>query len=271
MANIIDERLDEVELENDEELQSFDDSQNEQPDEGMELQEEQHQEVDDIPEKYRNKDIRDIVAMHQNAEQLLGKQGQEVGELRRVVDDFIKTQTAQNNAPAELQDFDEADFFADPKNAVEKLLNNHPSIKESQQLSIELKQQSILAKLKATHPDYMKIVQDANFAEWVGKSKIRTKLLREADTNYDFDAADELLTLWKERQGTLKTTVEAEKIQRKRQVKTASAGTSNGSGERSSRKIYRRADIIELMHTNPSRYEALMPEIRAAYAEGRVK
>ena len=269
MANIIDERLDEVELENDEEFQSFDDSQDEQPEEREEQL--QQPEEDIIPEKYRNKGIKDIVAMHQNAEQLLGKQGQEVGELRRVVDDFIKTQTTQNNAPAELQDFDEADFFADPKNAVEKMLNNHPSIKESRQLSTELRQQSILAKLKASHPDYMNVIKDSNFADWVEKSKIRTRLLREADTGYDFDAADELLTLWKERQGTLQTTVEAEKIQRKQQVKTASTGTSTGSGEKSSRKVYRRADIIELMHTNPSRYEALMPEIRAAYAEGRVK
>lgn len=269
MANIIDERLDEEELENDEEFQSFDDSQ-EQPEEREEDLQEQPEEYT-VPDKYRNKDIKDVVAMHQNAEQLLGKQGQEVGELRRVVDDFIKTQTTQNNAPAELQDFDEADFFADPKTAVEKLLNNHPSIKQSQQLSTELKQQSILAKLKNSHPDYMKVVQDSNFADWVEKSKIRTRLLKEADTGYDFDAADELLTLWKERQGTLQTTVEAEKIQRKQQVRTASTGTSNGSGEKSSRKVYRRADIIELMHTNPSRYEALMPEIRAAYAEGRVK
>ena len=43
-----------------------------------------------------------------------------------------------------------------------------------------------------------------------------------------------------------------------------------GAGE-SSRKVYRRADLIKLKLTDPSRYEALQDDILAAYAEGRVK
>jgi hypothetical protein len=41
--------------------------------------------------------------------------------------------------------------------------------------------------------------------------------------------------------------------------------------ESSRKKIYRRADIIKLMNSDPERYQALSPEILAAYAEGRVK
>jgi len=51
---------------------------------------------DDLPEKYKGKSVKDIIAMHQEAEKLIGKQGSEVGELRRVVDDFIKTQTSKD-------------------------------------------------------------------------------------------------------------------------------------------------------------------------------
>ena len=43
-----------------------------------------------------------------------------------------------------------------------------------------------------------------------------------------------------------------------------------GSGE-SSKRVYRRADLIRLKMTDPSRYEALSDEIMQAYAEGRVK
>ena len=50
---------------------------------------------DDIPDKYRDKDLKDVVRMHQEAEKLLGRQSSEVGELRRTVDDFIKTQLSQ--------------------------------------------------------------------------------------------------------------------------------------------------------------------------------
>jgi hypothetical protein len=42
---------------------------------------------DELPEKYRGKSVKELVEMHQNAEQALGKQSSEVGELRKVVDD----------------------------------------------------------------------------------------------------------------------------------------------------------------------------------------
>jgi hypothetical protein len=266
MAQFIDDREEETVLEEGEELQSFEET----PEEPVAASPEPEPEVDeDLPEKYRNKSVKDIIAMHQNAEQLLGKQGQEVGELRKVVDDFIQSQNV--NAHAAQEEFNEDDFFLNPKEAVSKMLETHPSIQQAQQAATQLKQQEVVSKLKNTHPDFLNIVQDQKFLEWVSKSNIRTRLLREADQGYDFDAANELLSLWKERQQTVQTTIETEKKNRKEQVKSASTGTSQGSGERPSRKIYRRADIIELMRKDPQRYEDLMPEIRKAYAEGRVK
>ena len=272
MATFIDEREDEVQLDEGEELQNFEEAAEAEETEEVEAEASEESEEDSLPEKYKNKSVTDIIAMHQNAEQLLGKQGQEVGELRKIVDDFIKSQTVnQNTAHSADEEFDESDFFVNPKDAVSKLLENHPSIKQSQELAVQLKQQETIAKLKAAHPDFIDIAQDQKFLDWVGKSKVRTRLLKEADQGYDFDSADELLTLWKERQETVNSTIAADKASRKDQVKAASAGTSTGSGEKASRKIYRRADIIELMRKDPQRYEALMPEIRAAYAEGRVK
>lgn len=270
MAKIIDEQQEEIITEEGEELTGFDEPQEEEQSQDS-VEPEEETTADDLPEKYKGKDIKDIIAMHQNAEQLLGKQGQEVGELRRVVDNFIQSQTVKQQAHSTIEEFDENDFFENPKDAIQKLLNNHPSIQQSQQLAVQLKQQETLARLKASHPDFMDTIQKPEFAEWIQKSKVRTRLLQEADRNYDFDSADELLTLWKERQETLQSTVNTEKEERKKQVKTASTGTSKGSSERPSRKIYRRADIIELMRKDPERYQTLAPEIRQAYAEGRVK
>lgn len=268
MAQFIDERQEE---DTEEEFTSLETSE-EETSEVVEDSDSDTEEVDELPSKYQGKDIKDIIAMHQNAEQLLGKQGQEVGELRRIVDDFIKAQSVtQQQAQSFESDVDDLDFFENPKGSIEKMLANHPSLKQTQQIAAQLKQQETVAKLKSNHPDYLDVVKDPKFGEWVQKSKIRMKLLQEADQGYDFDAADELLTLWKERKGAINTTVSAEKAQRKQQVKTAASGTSVGSAERPSRKIYRRSDIIELMRKDPDRYEALMPEIRAAYAEGRVK
>ena len=230
-------------------------------------------EEDDIPDKYRGKEVKDIIAMHQNAEKLLGKQSSEVGELRKVVDDFIKTQTvAQQQAPVqtETQDIDDLDFFENPKEAISKMLENHPSVKQSQQMAAQLAQQQTLAQLKSNHPDFKDIVADNNFIEWVGKSKIRTELLRKADS-YDYDSADELFSLWKERQSIVADVKKTETTARKQSVKNASTGNVKGSGEPSRKKIYRRADIVELMTKDPQRYQALASEIRQAYSEGRVR
>jgi hypothetical protein len=45
---------------------------------------------------------------------------------------------------------------------------------------------------------------------------------------------------------------------------------TGGTGE-ATKRIYRRADLIRLKMNDPARYEALQPEIMAAYQEGRVK
>lgn len=228
---------------------------------------------DDLPEKYKGKDVKDIIAMHQNAEKLLGKQSSEVGELRRTVDDFIRTQTVsqQQQAPVQAEeDFDDLDFFENPKQAISKMLENHPSVKQSQQMAAQLAQQNTVAKLKANHPDYQGIIADAKFIEWVGKSKVRSNLLRNADA-YDYDSADELFTSWKERQSMVNGAVATETKARKQSVKSGSTGNLKGSGEPSRKKIYRRADIVELMTKDPERYQSLAAEIRQAYADGRVK
>jgi len=237
-----------------------------QPAEPEEIQEAQEE---DIPEKYQGKDIRDVVRMHQEAEKLLGKQSSEVGELRKIVDDFVKTQLEAKNSPQEKDE--EFDIFDDPDKYIENKLANHPKIKEAEQLSRSMKQAEIYNKLQANHPDFKDIISEEKFGEWVASSKVRTELYQRADQQFDYDSADELLTTWKERQNIVAETGKMQEADRKRQLKAASTGTAKGSSEKPSRKIYRRADIIKLMQTDPDRYQQLAPEIRVAYQEGRVK
>ena len=237
-----------------------------QPAEPEEIQEAQE---NDIPEKYQGKDIKDIVRMHQEAEKLLGKQSSEVGELRGIVDTFVKTQLEAKNSPQEP--VEEIDIFENPDKYIEQKLSNHPKIKEAELASQRMQKQEALSRLTANHPDFQGIIQDDKFAEWVTKSKVRTELYQRADQRFDYDAADELLTLWKERQSLVQETVDMQKTDRKRQLKSASTGNAQGSSENPSRKIYRRADIIKLMQTDPKRYQALSDEIMQAYSEGRVK
>ena len=234
-------------------------------------QEEFVEQPPELPEKYQNKSLEEIVQMHQEAEKLLGRQSSEVGELRKVVDDYIQTQLSQAPQQQTVEPEEDIDYFADPKGAVNQAIANHPKIKEAEQYASESRKQAALSTLQQRHPDMQQILQDNNFAEWIKASKIRTKLFVEADQNFDHEAADELFSTWKERQGLVNQTANIEKQARKESVKSANTGSARGTAEGSRKKVYRRADIIKLMKTDPDRYAALSDEILAAYSEGRVK
>lgn len=222
----------------------------------------------DVPSKYKGKSIEDVIKMHQEAEKLIGKQAQEVGEVRKLADDLIKQTLSKPSAPAEVEP--EIDFFEDPKKAVNKTLEQHPDIVAARQAAMEMKRMSIQQRLAAEHPDFQQIVQDSGFAEWVKQSPVRIQLYTKADSEFDFDSANELLSTYKAIKGVQrqKQTEEAKKVT-ETSLKAAAVDTG-GTGE-SSKRVYRRADLIRLRMTDPERYNALQDEIMAAYADGRVK
>ena len=263
MATFIDEDTNSEE----EQFDSIDDSN--EPEE-VTQEEEAGEHEEDIPDKYKGKSVKDIVRMHQEAERALGKQGTEVGELRRVVDDFIRAQTVSKQQQAPEVDND-VDFFEDPQKAIARAIEKHPKVQQAEALSLQMQRAEALANLKTAHPDFQQILSDSSFGEWIAKSKVRQELFARADRGYDFTAADELLSTWKERTQVVQQAKDVEKISRKQAVKSAATGTGKGSGESSSKKIYRRQDILELMQRDPERYLALSPEIQLAYAEKRVR
>ena len=237
----------------------------------QEVEVEQPQEETSLPDKYQGKSLEDIVKMHQEAEKLLGRQSSEVGELRKVVDDYISSQTQSAPQPQHVEPEDDIDYFTDPQAAVNRAIENHPKIREAEEYSSNYKKQSALAELNNKHPDMQDILGDPKFADWIKASKIRTQLFVAADQEYDADSADELFSLWKERKQVVQQTANVEKQERKQQIKAANTGNARGSAEGTRKKVYRRADIIKLMRTDPERYQSLSEEILTAYAEGRVK
>jgi len=227
-------------------------------------------EDDDIPEKYRGKSVKEIAKMHSEAEKLIGRQAGEVGELRKLTDQILKQQL-ENGSKKEVEE--EVDIFTDPDKYISKRLENHPDIQSAKQLKAELQQQSIVGKLNENHPGYQDIVASTEFAEWVKASKVRTKLYAEAHHNFDYDSADELLTNFKALNNVKKQEGEkqVQQLQQNRSKQLKAAGVDAGGSGEVSKKIFRRADLIQLKMTNPNRYDSLSEEIMKAYQEGRVK
>jgi hypothetical protein len=231
--------------------------------------EEDHVVEDTIPEKYKGKSAQEIIKMHQEAEKLIGKQAQEVGEVRKLADELLK-QSLSSNKPAATEVEPEIDFFEDPQKAIRNSIDKHPDVLAARQSAQDFRKMQIQQKLNQDHPDFSNIVQDPEFAEWVKQSPIRLGLYARADGEFDYDSANELLSTYKQLKQIKTQQVEAQgKETLKQNLKAVSVDTG-GTGE-SSKRVYRRADLIRLRMSDPDRYEALEPEIMAAYAEGRVR
>ena len=169
----------------------------------------------DIPDKYRGKELSDIIKMHQEAEKLIGKQAQEVGEVRKLADELIKQNLAGKPQPIKEEE-PEVDFFENPQAAVRKTVDNHPDVLAARQAGQEFKKMQIQQKLAAEHPDFTQIVQDQDFANWVKSSPIRIGLYAKADGEFDYDSANELLSTYKQLKGVkAKQTNDAGETQRK--------------------------------------------------------
>jgi hypothetical protein len=124
--------------------------------------------------------------------------------------------------------------------------------------------------LAQTHPDFQQVTADPEFSNWIKSSNVRLNLFAKADSEYDFDSANELISTFKELRGVKTRQVTSDGESSRKSNLKAAAVDVGGSGE-SGKRIYRRADLIRLKMNDPDRYEALQPEIMQAYSEGRVK
>lgn len=224
--------------------------------------------IQDVPEFYKGKSVDELVKMHQDAQSMIGKQAQEVGEVRKLADDLIKQNLSSK--PKQQEAEPEIDFFENPQKAVEQSVSNHPDVLAGRQAAQDFKKMQIQQKLAHEHPDFGQIVQDPEFINWVKSSNVRLGLYAKADGEFDYDSANELLGTFKQLRGVkVKANEKEAEVSRTQTIKAAQVDVG-GSGE-SSKRVYRRADLIRLKMTDPNRYESLSDEIMAAYSEGRVK
>ena len=126
----------------------------------------------EIPEKYRGKSLEDIVRMHQEAEKLIGKQAQEVGEVRKLADELIKQNLGVKQQVVKEEE-PEVDFFENPQKAVQKTVEKHPDVLAARQAASEFRKMQTQQRLSQVHPDMGEIVKDQGFADWVKGSSVR--------------------------------------------------------------------------------------------------
>jgi len=225
---------------------------------------------EEIPEKYRGKSTKQLIDELEHANKYMGKYSNELGEVRRLADELIKSQLqpAKKEEPAR-----EVDFFENPQEAIRKAVETNPEVQMAKQYAIQAQRAQAQAAFNQKHPDSGQILQDAQFGEWIQASKIRTELFQKANA-FDVDAADELFSTYKQLKAVKAAQTQSkvdsvEKAARDTALKAASVDTG-GTGE-SSQKIWSRAKIMHMRLYEKAKFEAAREEIERAYQEGRVK
>jgi hypothetical protein len=220
--------------------------------------------LDELPEKYRGKTIAEIAKWHADEERKASRLGNEVGEVRKLADELIKSQL--NRKPEVVSE--EVDFFENPHLAVKNAIESNPRVRQAEEYALMAQKQMALQTLAQKHPDYQAVNSDPEFQEWVGKTKIRQNLYQQAQ-NYDLDAGDELLSTFKElKAGKQRAVSQVETQARDNSLKAAAVETS-GTNESSQKKYSRRA-IIDMQLRDPRKFESMRDAIDAAYREGRI-
>lgn len=239
-----------------------------------------------LPDKFKGKGLDDVVKSYVELESHAGKQAQELGELRKLTDAYIRSQIENgrsNEDPGFLRseeqltnnEFDngfEADSLDDVDldgKTVQKIVEK--KLTPIQKELLELKKEKFITKLSQKHNDFEQIVQDKSFQDWVMESPVRIELFKRADRSFDLNAATELFGIWKEKAKVPQMVEQAAKDAEGRNTAFNQAHMETGTTSDTPKgKTYRRVDIIELKMKNPERYRMLEPEIMKAYAEKRI-
>lgn len=235
--------------------------------------------VDNVPAKYRGKSIEEVIRMHTEAEKLMNKHAEEVGFARRMAEQATQMlQQSDKSSQTKRTDADSDDsnveFFADPRNTVKKVVDNHPDIVAAREFTLEQRKKEAFNIVKDKVGDPSQYFNDPDFVNWLEENPFRKQSLIHANQNTDPHAAIEVLTNFKNYKQYKNQELKGQQDTIKAQTDTArKAGMVDGGGpgETSSATIYRRADLISLQNRDPDRYERLQPQIVKAYAEGRVR
>lgn len=248
---------------------------------------------DEVPEKYRGKSPKDLLRILQDQESTIGRQGNELGTLRKLVDQAIEINNGPGNgrsAPAvatEDEELTAEQILTDPRGSISKVVDRatKPLQEELAKRTLADRQREFMAR----HPTATADAQDPKFIEWVKSRPARQRLAERAfadPTNPDLGAAEDLWDLWDEHKALTAPKADSSQDQdaqapNKRESATTSkppalmAGGSGGkAAERtSSPKIFSKLKLERLQMERPDEYmdDAFQAELMQAYREGRVR
>lgn len=231
-----------------------------------------------IPERFQGKTVEEVAQSYIELEKLNSRQAQDLGALRRSVDELLALKSPTTSTGAEAKSKKPISVDDIYSNADETIRNvvREESAERIEKLERELyqtKTEKALAVFTDRYPTWQEDVKDPGMLNWIKDKPYRLRLAQRADAG-DLDAADELFGTYYD----TRKKVETEEKKRERKQKVQSAGLeSAGAGVPATVESYSRSALMEKRiaakrgDSSAERWlNAHADAIRQAYAEGRV-
>lgn len=237
---------------------------------------------DSVRQRFDGKSVDEILEIYANAERKISEQGETIGKLRKTSDQLIELQLHSNNKPAG-EDTDDPveepltvdDLYDDADGAITKRVEK-ATAKQRQEVNdalAELRASKVEAALTTAYPEWRTDVNSSEFNDWVNASSYRQRLMA-AGHQYDFDAANDLLSMWNDHKNRSQELEQSRK--RERQLDDATLESSSPEGFEPE-ESYSRSEIMEnkiAAKQGNRKAEAWVRKhsaaINLAYAEGRI-
>lgn len=225
----------------------------------------------ELPDKFKGKGLEDVVHSYTELEREFGRRNNEIGELRKLTDELLNLQLSEKKKSEEPEyNLDVDSLLDNPNEAISKAVENHPKIRQFEQERLQARIDADKASFESVHPDWQDIVQSSDFSEWLQESPVRLRMFQEANEKYDYVTGGELFSTYKLVRGAANASASEEKNEKAKQALKKGA-VEKGSSRGTTKKVYRRADLVNLKLKDPGKYAAMEAEIMKAYAEGRVR
>lgn len=241
----------------------------------------------DIPEKYRGKSLKDVIAMHQEAEKEKSRLGNEVGEYRKVISNIdVLEQKKPSKTEKETTPVTTEELLENTQGALNKAVESNPVVQKAVSTAENLERQIQYQQFERDFPTFREDLANPDFTSWIQKSRARGALAAAASQSNDVEAARALWELWGEHKELTGSKAQASEEARKRaeaeaarKSKAEAAELEGGvSGDSSSEMIYDRQKLMQLRiralrgdRVAAEQMRKLEPKLRAAYDAKRVR
>lgn len=231
----------------------------------------------DLPEKYKGKQVNEVIEMHQNSEKRLGQLQNEVGQLRGLVKDLSDIQRSEPELQTQEQEVDVSrdELLDNPTEAVRKIVQ--PEFERQEKTRRESAAKTIFeaeeAALMQEFGDMEAIVATTEFRTFAGRTPSRQRDLEVAATGTGVEsirAARRLLEDFSDfqEQTASDTKTEPTPVDEARNASTERGGT--GAPTSTKPQIFE-SDVIALINSDPAKYRSpsFQAELLDAIKEGR--